>query len=581
MDTRLFILLTFIEVRELYMERRSFAVVSVGVGLLMGLLGTILFFSRLIGVSFPLFILLSVGLVLVLSRPARQKIHWRNLWVLLPLVFFALMVAIRADELIVTLNIMAVLTLGAVGLYYLPLSRTLDTESVGGYSKALIETGFMVIPVAVMEGGQAWAWLREKRHQRGGVVAAVIRGGIFALPIVLVFAVLLGSADAVFANYVNQAFEGVRHMLGLEYLDDTISRLLFTGMLAVAVTGSLGFSLMRHPTPEPVISPLAVDEEADGEAVLTDHKPKSKPGFKLSMVESGIIMGSIVALFAAFVAIQFAYFFGGERTIQVAGISYANYARRGFFELVAVSVLTLGLSLILDHVSMRQSKRENIVFRVLALMIVGLTTIMLVSASQRMWLYEEAFGFTQLRVYTHVFMVWLGVLFGAYVLAVFRLRMNIFTLGLVLATIGYVGTLNLMNVDRYIADRNIARYQEGQELDIAFLNILSADAVPAVVPLWQESTEGTIVNKWAGQWLSRQLSILDNEMLGGGQLPFSFNVARQTAWTQLDAIRRQLPEYDPSIYWGQNWYSQTSTNAERSDYSSGWDVVATAAPGGE
>ena len=107
--------------------------------------------------------------------------------------------------------------------------------------------------------------------------------------------------------------------------------------------------------------------------------------------------------------------------------------------------------------------------------------------------------------------------------------MNIFTLGLVLAVIGYVGTLNLMNVDRYIADRNITRYQQGQELDISFLNILSADAVPAVLPLWQDSTAGTIVNKWAGQWLSKQLINLDREMLGGGQLPFSFNVARQTA----------------------------------------------------
>src|SRR4051812_8827419 len=121
MGIRLFILLTFIEVREIHMERRSFAVVSVGVGLLMGLLGTILFFNRLVGVSFPIYILVSVGLVLVLARPAGQRVHRRNLWPLIPLAFFAVMVAIRADELIVGLNIAAVLALGAVGLYYLPL----------------------------------------------------------------------------------------------------------------------------------------------------------------------------------------------------------------------------------------------------------------------------------------------------------------------------------------------------------------------------------------------------------------------------------------------------------------------------
>jgi len=563
------------------MERRSFAVIAVAAGLLMGVFGNILFFNHMIGVSFPLFILLSVVLVLALARPARQTINRRNLWLLLPLAFLAVMVAIRADQLIVTLNITAVLALGAVGLYYLPLNRTLDTESIGDHTKAVIETGFMVIPVAVIEGAEAWSWLREKRHQRGGVLAAVVRGGIFALPIVLVFAVLLGSADAVFANYVNQAFEGVRRALGLEFLGDTMSRLVLTGSLAVVVTGSLGYSLMRRPADMPIVNPSLDTEETEDEAVVVDHKPKSKPGFKLSMVESGIIMGSVVALFAAFVGIQFAYFFGGENTIQVAGISYAQYARRGFFELVAVSVLTLGLSLFLDRVSVRQSKHENNVFRVLALLIVGLTTIMLVSASQRMWLYEQAYGFTQLRVYTHIFMLWLGVLFGVYVLAVFRLRMNIFSLGLVLAIIGYLGTLNLMNVDRYIADRNIARYHEGQELDIGFLNILSADAVPAVIPLWKESTEGTIVNKWAGQWLAKQLVSLDGEVKTGGQLPFSLNLSRMTAWGELDHVRRQLPAYDPAIYWGQNWYSQTSTNAERSDYGSGWETAATAAPRGE
>ncbi len=561
------------------MERRSFAVVTVGTGLIMGIVGNIFFYGRTVGISFPIYILLAVGLVLALARPAGQTVNRRNLWLLVPLAFFAVMVVFRADELISALNIAAVLTLGTVGLYYLPLAHNLDTEPISEYPKALVVSGFMIPSWAIGEAAESWLWLREKRHQRGNVLASVVRGGVFALPVVLVFAVLLGSADAVFANYVNQAFDGVRRALGLEYLGDTFMHVMVIGCLAVAVTGSLGFALVRRPAAAPVVNP-PLDDDPDGEAVLPETKPKSKPGFKLSMVESSIIMGSVVALFAAFVGIQFAYFFGGERTIQVAGITYSQYARRGFFELVAVSVLTLGLSLILDHVSVRQTKRENMLFRVLALMIVALTTIMLVSASQRMWLYEEAFGFTQLRVYTHVFMLWLGALFGVYVLAVFRLRMNIFTLGLVLAIIGYMVTLNLMDIDRYIADRNIARYHDGQDLDIGFLNILSADAVPAVIPLWQESKAGTIVNTWAGQWLSRQYIGLDSEMSGSSQLPFSFNLSRRAAWAELKAIGDQLPAFDPSIYWGTYSYSKTFTE-ERSDYQSGEDMVATAAPSGD
>ncbi len=87
------------------MERRAFAVITVGAGLIMGLLGNILFFDRLIGISFPFYIILAVALVLLLARPARQPISVRNLWLLIPLAFFAIMVAFRADDLIVALNI--------------------------------------------------------------------------------------------------------------------------------------------------------------------------------------------------------------------------------------------------------------------------------------------------------------------------------------------------------------------------------------------------------------------------------------------------------------------------------------------
>lgn len=566
------------------MDKRTFAVIAVVAGLALGLMGNILFYGRLIGLSFPLYILLAVIILLALTRPGRIQVQTRNLWPLLPLGFFAAMVAIRADELLIFLNIGAVLALGALALYYLPLSRPLDEDSLGKHTQAVFETGLMIIPTALSEGVEAWGWLREKRQQRGGVIASVVRGLVFALPVVLVFAFLLGSADAVFAKYVSQAFDSVWQALGIKFLDDTLGRWVLTGALATVATGALGFGIMRrdslpvhgegrggvNPT---VLTPQPIDE--DQAEATPPAKEKTKPSFKLGMVESGIIMGSVVALFAAFVIIQFAYFFGGRTTLEVAGLTFAQYARRGFFELVAVSVLTLGLSLWLDRVSVRQGQRENNIFRGLALAIVALTTIMLVSAAQRMWLYEEAFGFTQLRVYTHVFMLWLGVLFGVYVLAMFRLKTNIFSLGTLLVIVGYLGSLNLMNVDHYIAERNVSRYHEGQELDIAFLNILSSDAVPVILPLWQEAQDSE-VKDWAGQWLARQLLTLDREMKDGSNLPFSLNVSRLNAWNQLDRVRHDLPPYDPSLYWGS--YS-ASYGVGANDYQSGWESLGTAMPG--
>jgi hypothetical protein len=227
---------------------------------------------------------------------------------------------------------------------------------------------------------------------------------------------------------------------------------------------------------------------------------------------------------------------------------------------VAVSTMTLGLALFLDRVTMRHDGRENTIFRMLSVLLAGLTTVLVTSAAQRMWLYEEAYGFTQLRVYTHVAIVWLGVMLGVFVLALFRLRRNVFSLGTMLVLIGYLATLNLMNVDYYIAERNIARYQAGQELDIAFLNTLSADAVPVILPLFKQLDPESEVRGWAEQWLSRQIYILDSEKNSNGTTLFSWNLSQEMAIGLLGSARYPFPAYDPT-----QWYSYSSTWSRADD----------------
>jgi hypothetical protein len=554
------------------MERRTFAPLAVAAGLLVGFLGSIFFYGRSVGLSFPLFIAVLLIVVLALSRPAGRDLNYRNLWPIIPLLFFAAMIAIRDDWMIVMLNVGAVLSLGALALHYLSLQRPLDEATIPEQIGTVMQTGLMVVPSAFIEVGESWAWLRENRYRGGTQFASVIRGSAFALPVVFVFAILLGSADAVFASYVSHAWNGLTDLLGLQLIDDLVGRSAVTLALAGLTTGAISYGLVRRLNP---VHPLeAGDNDIDSpspsmERGLGGEVEKRKPGFKLSMIESTIVLGSIVLLFAVFVLIQFAYFFGGQANIGVEGLTYAQYARRGFFEMVAVSGMTLGIALALDHVTIRQEGRETILFRALSVVLVALTTIMLISASQRMWLYEEAFGFTQLRVYVHLAILWLGVLFGVFVVALFRLKRHVFSFGVLLVIVGYLVSLNLLNVDHYIAERNVARYHDGYDLDIAFLNILSADAVPVILPLYAESEPGSTVNQWAGQWLARQLMNLDRAYEYSTSV-FSRNLARDAAYAQLDAIRDSLPTYDYSLYWGS--YG-SSYDESRENSASGWDYV--------
>jgi hypothetical protein len=532
------------------MERRLFALWMVILGVLIGVLGNVLFYGKYIGLSFPLFIGVCIAVVLGIGIAARRPLRWRNLWTLLPMAFFAVMVAVRADQTISWLDIAAVLALGALALHYRSSERNLDEDTAFDYGAAVATAGLYTLGGAAPELGDSWGWLREKGLRDRGALVAVGRGLLIALPVVVIFAILLGSADLVFAKYLDKLWQA----LSFQNADDLIGHGVFTFGLGWVATGALAYGLVRRTVP--TAPPAAASEgdpdpsdEAGEEALASDERKRMTKPFKLGMIESAILLGSVDALFGAFVLIQFAYFFGGTANISATGFTYAQYARRGFFELVAVSVLTLGLALFLDWATVREGKRQNQLFRGLAVVVVALTTVMLVSAAQRMWLYEEAYGFTHLRVYTHVFIVWLGAAFVFFLLALFRVHKNIFSLGLLLVVIGYLGTLNLMDVEGYIAQRNIARYHEGRELDIPFLRTLSVDALPAMIDLYREGKSTTEINDGIGQWLAKQLYELDQSRADLDSTIFSTNFSRQRAWSLLDAMRGELPTYDPQLYW--------------------------------
>jgi hypothetical protein len=564
------------------MNRSTFAIWTLGLGVGVGLLASILFYEQYLGSNVLIFLLTAFLILLGLSLPSQVHLRWRNLWPMLPMLFFAVMIMVRADPLITVLNVCAILGLGMLILYYFPLEAHIDEASFAENTLAVASTPVALLPEAAIQVAGGWQWLRDHRHNTGRNTAAVIRGLAIAAPIVLVFIFLLGSADAVFANVIGRALDDVWQRFGFN-LDDTLTRFFYVLAFGVAAVGALGFGLRRDTLVGVLSTASAPDwakptdsdaEDAAFTSAAEKHKPK--PGFKLGMIESTIILGSVVGLFGLFVVIQFAYFFGGLNTLQLTGLTYAQYARRGFFELVAVTVLTLGLALILDRSTVRQQRMETLIFRGLALALVGLVMVMLVSASQRMLLYEEAFGFTQLRVYSHVSILWIGALFGVFLLTLFRVRERIFSFGLLLVMIGYLVTLNVMNIDAYIAERNLARWQsgEGRDLDVAFLNTLSVDALPAVYTLYATSPVDSPEQQWAGRWLAWQWQ--DVLSIPAAQNAFAFNLSRRTGYDLVAPIQSQLPETDRwSLQYEYGWNDADAfvQESSREESVSGWETV--------
>ena len=171
-------------------------------------------------------------------------------------------------------------------------------------------------------------------------------------------------------------------------------------------------------------------------------------------------------LFLAFVAVQFRYLFGGAELVrELTGLSYAEYARRGFFELVAVAALSLPLLLLADwSLDQRDAVRVRR-FRQLAGLMLLLLDVMLASALFRMRLYTAEYGLTELRFYTTAFMGWLVLVFGWFVATVLRGRRERFGTGALLAGWLLLAGLNLANPDAIIARVNLERAALGRPLD--------------------------------------------------------------------------------------------------------------------
>jgi hypothetical protein len=218
----------------------------------------------------------------------------------------------------------------------------------------------------------------------------------------------------------------------------------------------------------------------------------------LGIVEVGVVLGLLDLLFLTFVVIQVRYLFGGAgHVVDTAGLTYAEYARHGFFELATVTALALPLLLLVHWLFRPESRRHEITFKALALLMVALLFVVVASALQRMYLYTSEFGLTELRLYTTVFMFWVSAVLIWFVLTVLRSRRNRFAFGALVAGFAAILLINAMNPDALIAKTNIDRLQQGKRFDPYYLTTLSADAVPTIVqflpeigqkPVWQDYT---------------------------------------------------------------------------------------------
>jgi len=433
-------------------DRTRLALGTFGVALILGSLGDALLRATPWGLNVFLWTVALVAAAVALARSWSVGVAGEGRWFLPVAVLFAAGVAWRDSVTVAFLDVVAALVSLSLAALWGRAGRVrlrgLSEYVIGGfYTGAVSAAG--PLPATVRDV----RWAEVTRGRRQGQALAVARGVTIAVPLLFVFGALFVAADAVFENIVIEVFDiDIAEIFG---------HLFLIGFFAWISAGLLWLFLLSR--------------EPEGFSFR-------RPGvISLGITEVGITLGLLDLLFTAFVFVQVRYLFGGAETVVTsAGLTYAEYARRGFFELVTVTALALPVLLLAHWLLRGEERAHRRIFGALAGTMVALLFVVVASALYRMRLYTGEFGLTELRFYTTAFMFWLSAVLLWFLPTVLRGRRDRFAFGALVTGFAAILIINAINPDALIARTNIARLEEGKRFDAYYLTTLSADAAPVL-----------------------------------------------------------------------------------------------------
>lgn len=338
------------------------------------------------------------------------------------------------------------------------------------------------------------------------VIAGTLKGLFIAMPLVLFFSLMFCCADQAFARQVERIFK-----VDFWQMMERIGTASFFAVIAAGTLRTMQSSKVKEKTkrgpmgttydcavrladvlkvPKPVGEGNVEDEggadaegdPGDGSGINSGSEAVNAPKKgNLGFTETATILGALNLLFASFVGIQVRYLFGGSKLVEVTpGLTYAEYARHGFFELCWVAVLLIPLLLSLDFGCKRLGKASEIAFKSLAGTMLALLSVVIYSAVQRMSLYSQEYGYTELRLYTTGFMYWMTSVCVIFGLTVLRKQRERFVPLAYVSGLVSIAILHFYNPDAEIMRVNIAMNNK-HIIDQEYSLRLSEDSIPVLL----------------------------------------------------------------------------------------------------
>jgi len=441
--------------------------------LITGILTDYLFYQKSIGISFFIFNLFIIIFSLILIKEFKIKINKIQVFILVSIFLFSAGVFLRASSFLAFFNFW-----GSIYLlfFFFSLFLNKDTLNFSFLKYIIFPLSFFLesFHKAARFIKKCKEAIPENKKVGSQEFRSVVKGVVIAAPFLIVLCWLLSSADLVFQAYVGKIFN----------LDYNFEIILRTAMILIVSYLFLG-----------IFSKITEDEKAEA-AEIKNSEPSSEPMLtseeknkSMNFIESSTVLILIELLFLSFIIIQFFYLFGGKDYVWGIEeyITYSQYAKKGFYELIAASIISFLLLYGLDKASFRKSLKEKKIFKILSVVLVLEMSVIIYSAWTRMVIYVDGYGLTFPRFLVFVFLLWIFFVFLIFLSKkIFQekkesvLLLMIFCLSIIFWT-----GINLINPDVFIAKKNIERLTQGKKLDSYYLSRLSVDALPETVKIFQ------------------------------------------------------------------------------------------------
>lgn len=416
-----------------------------GLSLIYGFIFTFCLYKNISGITLPVFVGATIGFAVLFMKKIEYRIMKNSLPYLVGMGLLGISSAFTTSVFMIIFNLAGILLLFMVFMIHQFYNDLIwDFPAYLKRICILIGTTVQSVPYPYWHGGRFLS--KDKNVGRNNTLIAVVTGVIVAMGILCVTLPLLLSSDIMFSKIFGEI---------LGYIN-------FSTLFWISFTFIIGFTL-----------PYAFFT-----ALCRYNFPEGKErGMRFFDPVIGITFTSIISLiYLIYCVIQIMYLFLGMSAGLPEYVTYAEYARGGFWELLFVSVINFIVILLCMYLF-----RENVVLKVILTIISGCTFVMIVSSAYRMKMYVDEYNLTFLRILVLWFLVVLALVMAGMVIHIYKKEFHLFHYIILVVSVMYIG-FSFSRPDVIIAKYDIAQWKNTDSDDFFYLmyETMSIDAAPEI-----------------------------------------------------------------------------------------------------